>query len=169
MINRILEAVLALLLVATVCVAFLAVIFRYVLGEALSWSFEVSLALLTYITFIGGYLALRKGAHLKVDILVDKLPRVPRSLLYLMSQSIIAVIGWIVAIHGSRQVFTFADQLTTVLEISTVWYYAALPIAGALMLIDCLLGILQGIWRLCRGLDADPRRGDDRAVGTTDL
>lgn len=166
MIDRILEAFLAALLVATVGVAFMAVIFRYVLGDSLSWSFEVSLALLTYITFFGGYLALRKSAHLKVDILIKRLPRISRGVLYLANQGIISVIALIIAYHGARQVFTFADQLTNVLEVSTAWYYAALPIAGALMFAECVVEIVQGILRLSRGEEAAPKR---TSFGSVDI
>ncbi len=74
MINRVLEAICTALLAVTVLIAFTAVIFRYVIGSALSWSFEASLVLLTYLTFIGSYLALRKHSHLKVDVFIRMLP-----------------------------------------------------------------------------------------------
>lgn len=160
MINRILEAIIAGFLIAAVGVAFTAVIYRYGLGSALSWSFEVSLALLTYITFLGAYLALRKGAHLRVDLLVKRLPRLPRGIIFLMNQGLIATIGWIMAWHGGRQMLRFADQNTTVLEISTTWYYAAVPIAGVLIVIDALFIAGTGIRRLTSGEEADPRDSD---------
>ena len=160
MVNRILEAAIALLLVAAVGVAFLAVIYRYALGSALSWSFEVSLALLTYITFLGSYLALRKGAHLKVDLLVKRLPYWPRGALFLFNQALIGLIGGIMAYHGGRQVLRFADQTTNVLEISTAWYYAAVPVAGALILLDAVIGAIGGAARLSRGEEAAPDDGE---------
>lgn len=155
MLNRVLEAVIAALLLAAVGVAFTAVIYRYALGAALSWSFEVSLALLTYITFLGAYLALRKGAHLRVDLLVAKLPRCLRGVLFLANQAIIGTIGWIMAWHGGRQVLRFAEQKTTVLEISTTWYYAAIPAAGALIMLDAAVSGLGGLSRLAKGQEAD--------------
>lgn len=164
MINRILEGVIAVLLVAAVGVAFVAVIYRYALDAALSWSFEVSLALLTYITFFGGYLALRKGAHLKVDLLLDRLPFAARGLVFLASQGLIGLIGWIMAWHGGRQVLRFADQTTNVLEISTAWYYAAIPVAGALICLDALLTAGRGILRLSRGEEpVEPARDNPTA------
>ncbi|RKF13600.1 TRAP transporter small permease [Roseovarius spongiae] len=156
MINRLLEGAIAMLLVAAVGVAFVAVIYRYALDSALSWSFEVSLALLTYITFLGGYLALRKGAHLKVDMLVRILPLWARGGLFLANQALIGLIGWIMAWHGGRQVLRFADQTTTVLEISTAWYYAAIPLGGALILIDAVTRGVRGAWMLSKGEDPDP-------------
>lgn len=154
MINRILEATVSLLLVAAVGVAFLAVIYRYLIGSSLSWSFEVSLALLTYITFLGSYLALRRGAHLKVDLLVRRLSRRLRGLLFLFNQTVIATIGYIMAYHGGRQVLKFVDQTTNVLEISTAWYYAAIPVAGAMIMLDAIVEMLRGAMRFARGEEA---------------
>lgn len=164
MINRLLEAIIAGLLVAAVGVAFVAVIYRYALDAALSWSFEVSLALLTYITFLGAYLALRKGAHLKVTLLVDRLPRAVRGVAFLFNQVLIGVLGWIMLWHGGRQVLRFADQTTTVLEISTAWYYAAVPVAGGLILLDALWLLGLGLLRLIRGLEADPRPAQPQEI-----
>lgn len=151
MINRILEGVIAVLLVAAVGVAFLAVIYRYALNSALSWSFEVSLALLTYITFIGGYLALRKGAHLKVDLLLARMPFPMRGAAFLLNQALIGLIGWIMAWHGTKQMLRFSDQLTNVLEVSTSWYYAAIPIAGVLICLDAVTTTIRGLIRMSRG------------------
>jgi TRAP-type C4-dicarboxylate transport system permease small subunit len=121
------------------------------LDSALSWSFEVSLALLTYITFLGGYLALRKGSHLKVDLLLTHLPFPMRSAAFLMNQALIGLIGWIMAWHGTKQTLRFAEQLTNVLEVSTAWYYAAIPIAGSLICIDALTSTVRGLIRMSRG------------------
>lgn len=164
MINRILEAIVAGLLVTAVGVAFVAVIYRYALGSALSWSFEVSLALLTYITFLGSYLALRKGAHLRVDLLVRKLPFWARGVIFFANQLLIGVIGWIMAYHGGRQVLRFMDQTTTVLEISTAWYYVAIPITGVLMVLDALVRSAFGASRLSEGLEAEPKTGDSAEI-----
>ncbi|MHA3976468.1 TRAP transporter small permease [Halovulum sp. GXIMD14794] len=160
MINQVLRAVMAALLVAAVGVAFTAVVYRYALGSALSWSFEVSLALLTYITFIGSYLALREGAHLRVDLLVRRLPVWARGATFLANQALIGLIGWIMAWYGTRQVLRFADQTTNVLEISTAWYYAAVPVAGGLMLLDATLRLVRGAAMLARGEDPDPAPAD---------
>ena len=157
MINRILEAIIAAMLLGAVGVAFLAVIYRYLLDDALSWSFEVSLALLTYITFLGSYLALRRGAHLKVDVLVRMLPVWTQSVLFLTNQVLIGGVGAIMAWFGTRQVLRFADQTTNVLEISSSWLYAAIPLAGALILLDAVVQFGLAIPRILHGQDADSR------------
>ncbi len=160
MINSVREALVAVLLLAAVSVAFLAVVYRYLLDDALSWSFEVSLALLTYITFIGSYLALRRGAHLKVDILVKLLPAWSRNALFVVNQVIIGSVGAIMAWYGGRQVVRFADQTTNVLEISNGYLYAAIPIAGGLICLDALVQLLRGLYRIKEGLEPDARAED---------
>jgi TRAP-type C4-dicarboxylate transport system permease small subunit len=116
-VNRVLEAICAAILATTVLIAFTAVIFRYVIGSALSWSFEASLALLTYLTFIGCYLALRKHSHLKVDVLVRMLPRLGQAIVFAVNQLLIAGIGAVMLYHGARQVLLYQSQNTLVMEI----------------------------------------------------
>jgi|TARA_R110002049_G_scaffold23545_3_gene83384 TRAP-type C4-dicarboxylate transport system permease small subunit len=163
MINRILEAIIAALLLAAVSVAFLAVIYRYLLDNALSWSFEVSLALLTYITFLGSYLALRRGAHLKVDVFVRYLPNWAQGVLFLFNQVLIGGVGAIMAWYGGRQVVRFAEQTTNVLEISSAWLYAAIPLAGALICVDAVVQFARSLPRIRQGLDPDSRSDTNSA------
>ena len=151
MINRILEAICAALLLATVVIGFMAVIYRYVFDSALSWSFEALLGLLTYITFIGAYLALRKNAHLRVDLLASALPRPGRLILFLCNQALIGLIGLLMLRQGWRQTVLFQDQTTQVLEISNAYLYAAIPVCGLLICIDAITRIFIGLRRFSTG------------------
>ena len=146
MINRILEAICAAILAATVLIAFASVIFRYVIGSALSWSFEASLALLTYLTFVGCYLALRKQSHLKVEVLVEKLPPAGQLACFAMNQCLIFAIGVLMLYQGGRQTLLFMDQTTLVMQISKGFLYVAIPLSGALMSLDALAAFVAG-WR----------------------
>ena len=151
MINRILEAICAALLLATVVIGFMAVIYRYVFDNALSWSFEALLGLLTYITFIGAYLALRKNAHLRVDLLASALPRPGRLILFLCNQALIGLIGLLMLRQGWRQTVLFQDQTTQVLEISNAYLYAAIPVCDLLICIDAITRIFIGLRRFSTG------------------
>lgn len=151
MINRVLEAICAALLLATVVIGFMAVIYRYVFDNALSWSFEALLGLLTYITFIGAYLALRKNAHLRVDLLASALPRPGRLILFLCNQALIGLIGLLMLRQGWRQTVLFQNQTTQVLEISNAYLYAAIPVCGLLICIDAITRIFIGLRRFSTG------------------
>jgi C4-dicarboxylate transporter, DctQ subunit len=63
-------------------VVILAVAFRYLLNAPLSWSGEVSIYLLIWVSFIGGSLGLKYKSQAAVTILLDYLPqKVQRSLM----------------------------------------------------------------------------------------
>ena len=151
MIDRILEAICALILALMVGVAFVSVIFRYVLGSSLSWSFEASLALLSYLTFVGCYLALRKGAHLKVDVLVQRMPVTAQLLCFVANQIMMIGIGAIMTWEGGRLTSLFYAQKTLVLEIPRGVLYVMVPLTGALIAIDGVVWLVGGIKSHRRG------------------
>ncbi|MCP5371561.1 MAG: TRAP transporter small permease [Hyphomicrobiales bacterium] len=151
MINRILEAICTAILAAAVLIAFVSVIFRYVLDSALSWSFEASIAMLTYLTFVGCYLALRRNNHLKVEVFVVRLPRWAQIAAFTLNQLVIVAIGWVMVYHGGRQAYLFADSRTLVMEVPSGFLYAIIPISGLLMGIDAVTGLVGGWRRYGRG------------------
>jgi len=150
MIDRILEAICAALLAATVLIAFTAVIFRYVLGSALSWSFEASLALLTYVTFLGAYLAARKSAHLKVEVLVARLPIRAQALVFSLNQLIILGIAYVMIRYGLLQVWMFHGQRSLVIELPLSLLYLAIPLSGLLIGSQALIEWIDGLKRAAR-------------------
>lgn len=163
-IDRILGAICASLLAAAVLVAFLAVIFRYVVGSALSWSFEASLALLTYITFVGCYLALRQNSHLKVDVFVRLLPRAGQAVVFALIQCTIIAIAVVMLYYGGRQLWLFKSQTTLVMELPSWILYAAIPLSGLMMGIDAAIGLIKGLGRYARG--GPPMEFDDADGGS---
>jgi TRAP-type transport system small permease protein len=151
--DRILEAVCAALLGATVLIAFIAVIFRYVIGASLSWSFEASLAMLTYLTFLGSYLAMRHNAHLKVEVFAARLPIPMQLAVFVLNQAVVLGIGGVMIWYGMRQVVDFFSQTTAVMQIPIGWLYIAIPLSGALMTLQALVELVTGVRR---GLSGEP-------------
>lgn len=152
MIDRLLEAICAALLVATVSIAFIAVVFRYGIGSSLSWSFEASLILLTYLTFIGAYLAMRKNAHLKVEVMVAKLPLTTQLVVFTFNQSVIFLIAFVMVYHGGRQVLLFQTQTTLILEFPVGILYAVIPLCGLLFALQGMVDLIAGIKRWRQGI-----------------
>jgi tripartite ATP-independent transporter DctM subunit len=65
-------AILMGLLVATVLIS---TVSRYVFNASVIWSEEIPILLQVWLTFIGGVIALRRGAHVSVDTFVRMAPR----------------------------------------------------------------------------------------------
>jgi TRAP-type C4-dicarboxylate transport system permease small subunit len=131
-----------------------------VLERSLSWSFEASLALLTYMTFVGAYLALRRGAHLKVDVIVRRFPLRGQAVLFVVNQLMIAGTALVMLIWGGEQTIKFAARTTTVMELPLGFLYVVVPLAGLGMLVDAIVTTKKGVERVRRGeppeSDTDP-------------
>jgi TRAP-type C4-dicarboxylate transport system permease small subunit len=159
-IDRVLEAILVVLLASVVVLAFAAVLFRYVLAASIPWAYEVLMALLVYITFLGSYVALRKNAHLRVDVLVRKLPPVGRTIVFVFNQLVIAGVSFVMLYWGARQAIRFARQTTIMLEIPVSILYVIIPICGTLMMLDALWVLVQGLRLAKQGHDPHTIRGE---------
>ncbi|MDW5377176.1 TRAP transporter small permease [Halomonas sp. HP20-15] len=138
MLDRLFEAVAALLLSAITLLALAAVVARYVLNASLSWSAEVLVGLLVYVTFFCGYLALRQGAHLRIDVIAALLPSRGQWWLFFVNQALIGVVCMVMLIWGIEQTLTFANRSTLMLGAPQWLFYCAVPIAGAGMLLELI-------------------------------
>ncbi|EPC03180.1 C4-dicarboxylate ABC transporter permease [Litchfieldella anticariensis FP35 = DSM 16096] len=136
MLDRFFEAVAALLLSAITLLALAAVVARYVLNASLSWSSEVLIGLLVYVTFFCGYLALRQGAHLRIDVVAALLPRRGQWLLFFVNQALIGVVCVVMVVWGLEQTLTFSHRTTLMLGAPQWLFYVAVPISGAGMLLE---------------------------------
>jgi len=146
------------MMAATVAISFLAVVFRYGVGSSLSWSFEASIALLTHMTFVGAFLALRRGAHLRIDVLVRKLPVRTQGAFFVFNQLVIAAVGAVMLYWGSVQAWRFAGRETIVMELPLWLIYPIIPLCGLGILIEALFRIPGGVRRVRANL---PPESDD--------
>jgi TRAP-type C4-dicarboxylate transport system permease small subunit len=137
---------LGLMLVLVVDV-FLGVWSRYVLQATFQWYDEVARLCFVWIVFLGAASAVRRGAHFRLHLLIDRFgPRLRRATDLVVGLLVVAFGGVLVA--GGLAMWPVARrQVSDSLELSMVWFYAALPVGGALMI---LFSVPQ-LWRLARG------------------
>ena len=126
---------------------FLGVWSRYVLQATFQWYDEVARLCFVWMVFLGAASAVRRGAHFRLHLLIDRLgPRLRRATDLVVGLLVVAFGGVLVA--GGLAMWPVARrQVSDSLELSMVWFYAALPIGGALMI---LFSVPQ-LWRLARG------------------
>src|ERR1700751_4075084 len=70
-----------------------AVFTRYVLNSAASWPEPLAILLNVVLTFIGAAAAYRLNLHMSISYFADKLPPLPRRLLDLVVQLLMAMIA----------------------------------------------------------------------------
>jgi TRAP-type C4-dicarboxylate transport system permease small subunit len=135
---------LMLVLVADV---FLGVWSRYVLQATFQWYDEVARLCFVWMVFLGAASAVRRGAHFRLHLLIDRLgPRV-RRVNDLVVGLLVVVFGGVLVAGGVAMWPVARRQVSDSLELSMVWFYGALPVGGALM----ILFSIPHLWRLARG------------------
>lgn len=129
------RAVVVLLLAETVMV-FAAVLARYVVNYSLPWADEVARALLTWLVFVGGALALARRELVALTYFRDKLPD---AMLRWLQLAMLIAIAFFIAVLGwtSLQLMNLTSQQTTpVLQVPLAYVYAAIPLGCAMMLLN---------------------------------
>ena len=125
---------------------FVNVVLRYGFNYSLAWSEELVREVIIYTTFIGCSAAIKNHSMIKIDALVQLVPKLKTPLTYFSNLTILifAVMmmyyGWLMAV---MQVQT--NQKTIILRIPLVYLYAILPLMGGMMFIRTLQVIYQDI------------------------
>lgn len=129
------EAFCAASLLATALVLFVNVVLRYVFSASTSWAEELIRYLMIWITFIGGSVCVRRGAHIRMDFLLSVLPEKMAGALTRLVYLIAA--GFCVALFRySYQLVRFTvelEQTSPAMGIPMWIPYLAMPLGSALM------------------------------------
>ena len=118
---------------------FVNVVLRYGFNYSLAWSEELVREVIIYTTFIGCSAAIKNRSMIKIDALVQLVPRLKTPLNYfsnfaiLIFSGLILYYGWMMA---ALQVRT--NQYTIIMKIPLVYLYAILPLMGVMMFIRTL-------------------------------
>ena len=142
--DRGIDFVLAVILAAMTLVVFLQVFFRYVLNAPLSWPEETARMMIVWLSFIGGYMAMREHKHIGFNLLVKKLSPRSQFIVNIVGQVLIIVLLFVVVKEGfvfSRKYLTMSMPYTGV---SVGWVvYSVFPISGLLMLVQAIQDLSQ--------------------------
>jgi len=130
---------------------FVNVILRYGFNYSLAWSEELIREIIIYTTFVGCSAAIKNRSMIKIDALVQMVPRLKlpldffSHLVTLFYSVLIFHLGWQMA---ALQVTTF--QKTIIMQIPLVFLFAILPLMGAMMFIRTIQ-VMYGDWLAARG------------------
>jgi C4-dicarboxylate transporter DctQ subunit len=122
---------------------FTSVIFRFVLKIPLSGINEISSYAMIWFVFVGGALALRKGAHVGVDIFKAMLPARAVLILELLTYLFIFTLMILLIKEGFAFVLNRTWEVTPSLMLPTWTTYIAIPIGAVLMAVQLVLLIIK--------------------------
>ncbi len=131
-------------LTGVMCVVVLMGVFtRYVLNDALPWTEEAARFALLWMSWLGGGLAVRKGAHIAAEFLIDRLPPSLRAIIVVIGQLsaifFLAICVW----YGFGLFQRVAFQSTVALGVTMQLPYAAVPVGSALMIYHMMIVMLR--------------------------
>lgn len=129
-----------LLIIATIFIVvlvFIQVLARFVFNVSVGWSAELSRYLLIWITWISMSYTIRKNDHIRIMLVVDRLPVQFRKIIEVIVIVVWAAFALVMAYVGTEVVQTMKlmGQKTSTLGISMWVVYLIIPLGGILMLI----------------------------------
>lgn len=131
---QLLQTVCAVLLIAMLALVVMQVVTRRVLEISAPWISVLVQVALVWSVFLGMALGIERGFHARVELIHDALPALPRHILTAIFDIITAIAGGIMVVAGLD--YTRLAWLDTANSLSMPRgvYFAAVPVAGALMI-----------------------------------
>lgn len=124
---------------------FLNVVLRIVFNSGLTWSEELSRYLFVFVTYIGAISAMRANGHMTVDFLISKVKPQLQMVMYIVSQTLIAIL-MVILVHGSfKMVLQNTASKTAVLGIPYSVLYFSGVITGVSIAIIAIMNIVYAV------------------------
>ena len=154
--NRCTEvAVIILLSIITVIVP-LEVVLRYGFGKSLMITEEITRYLMVWVAFLASSLALRRGAHISIEIFKNRLKGRARAIFELASHFLVLLFLVFLIVQGILILPYQVNQYISTIPISIIWFYLAIPVGFSLMLLNLLPGIWEAFKKVRSGNDSAP-------------
>lgn len=129
------------------------VIRRFVLNYSSVWGEEAVRYAFIYLTWVGAAAAIKTGAHIRIDILLNVLPPRGQAVLNALSHTcaiVFAVFAFWLSTEPVLVSFSFGS-VTDGLRVTRGWFLASVPLGFALVLLRALQALLQDLHDLRAG------------------
>jgi TRAP-type C4-dicarboxylate transport system permease small subunit len=143
LVNRASEWGLILFITLLSVLVFIQVVFRYALDLPLFWTEESARYCLVWASLLGAGVALKRGEHIAVTYVVERLPPGMQGPVLVVSRICIAAILAVVLWGGIRLVAVTHFQLSPALQIPMSIPYLSVPVGAGIMLIHLLASFFE--------------------------
>lgn len=151
LLDKIEEVLLVSMFAGMVLVIFFQVIMRYIFNNSLPWSEELGKFFFVWISWIGISIGAKRGEHIKITMLVDKLSFKKAHICNILSEIIVIIICAITVFYGIELVRTQAKVPYAGIKISMAWGYLAVVLGCTLMIIRDIINISNSINAIKKG------------------
>lgn len=141
--GRLVELAAVVLILLEIVILFSGVAARYVLHVPLVWTDELASILFLWLSMLGAVIALRRGQHMRMTALIDRVD--PRTRLLLEGFAQAASLAFLLLFLYPAFDYAYEESyiVTPALEISNAWHAAALPAGIALMILVSLFRMVS--------------------------
>ncbi len=117
-------------------VLFLQVLFRYIIPTPLIWVEELAVYLAAYLVMWGASSCVRSGSHIRINILLKKLPLTVRYVLTVIYQLLIIYFLYYMCVHGYRFAAMGMQERTPTGTFVFFWPRLAIFTGGLLIIVQ---------------------------------
>ena len=120
------------------------VVTRYIFKNPSTWSEELVSYLFAWASLFGACLVTGERGHMNIPLLVERLSEKGQKALSVVGELIALLFSLIILLYGGTQITQLAmGQLTSSLGVAVGVFYVALPVAGVLNSVYCILNIVD--------------------------
>lgn len=140
--DRGVEFTIGAIAIALVVTAFGQVVARYGFSYSFPWVLEVDVLLMVWLTFLSGYVGVRRRAHMATDFVVASLPAAWRRRLAIVAWLLCALLVIIVGWSSGTVIDAMAGMYFVSIPVEQTVMYASLPVGMALMLVAIVVELV---------------------------
>jgi TRAP-type C4-dicarboxylate transport system permease small subunit len=139
-------------LFAIVAVVAFQVFGRYVMNDSPTWTENLALVLILYVTLVGAAVGVRDAGHIGMESLLVLVPEGPRRWFEMAIHVLVAIFGAAMAYNGWVLGASVAPYKLPNLGVSEAIRYVPLVVSGALI----ILFSVEHLLALARGTEVEP-------------
>jgi TRAP-type C4-dicarboxylate transport system permease small subunit len=143
--NTLEDITLVSMFAAMVGIIFFQVIMRYVFNNPLSWSEEFGKFLFVWLSWLGISIGHRRKEHIKITMVVDKLPHALKMALEVVSELILIIICSVVIYYGILMITVQINIPYAGIKISTAWGYLSLVLGCFIFILRAIVHFVEAI------------------------
>lgn len=143
-VNKIMDGVSVLCMVLILLLVVVQVGMRYLFNSPLTWSEEMAVFVMIWLTFIGSLICMRDKEHIEVTILVDYLPRPLQRIVVAFSRLASVFFLLVVAYYGFELVMENMTVTSPANKISMGLVYTIIPLSSLGMVFYLVKAIAKG-------------------------
>jgi TRAP-type C4-dicarboxylate transport system permease small subunit len=132
--DKIEDTALITMFVAMVGIIFIQVIMRYIFNNSLYWSEELGKFLFVWISWLGISIGHRRREHIKIAMVVDKLPRKLQLIFEAITEVVLIIICGVTLYYGVIMIGIQVNVPYAGIKISTSWGYLSVVLGCGLFI-----------------------------------